>query len=173
MNPFDFLDLSSFWSIWYWILTVVAWSMSSHWTIGVPFDMILLAERKGEEFAQGCETLTQINIDRLIYYFDKGGAFFSAFVAFFITAIGTMGFYFGSELFAALFLLVAPLTAVAAFSVRFAYKVRKFGWTGEELRRRMRWRRLWNQVIGMVSVTLTSVLAIIYFLISMGYYDSI
>ncbi len=168
MNPFEFLDLKSFWSIWYWLLTIVTWSMTSHWTLGVPFDMIILAERKGEDFAERCEILIQINIDRLIYYFDKGGVFFSGFAAFMLAALGTLGFYMGSELFAALFMLVAPLTLVMVFTVRFAYKARRLGWTGEELRRRLRWRRLFNQVIGMVAIILTTMVAVIYFLISIG-----
>ncbi len=173
MNPFDFLDLKSFWSIWYWLMTVVAWSLTSHWTLGVPFDLIVLADKEEDRFAEQCDILAQINVDRIIYYFDKGGIFFVGFAAFFLSTIGTMGFFLGSELFAALFMLIAPLMIVGGFTVKFAYRVRNEGWVGDELRRRLRWRRLWNQVIGIFAITAASVIATLYFLISTGFFQQI
>ena len=35
MLSFEIIDLNSFWNIWYWMLTVVAWSMNAHFTMGV------------------------------------------------------------------------------------------------------------------------------------------
>ncbi len=168
MNPLDFLDTKSLWSLWYWITLTVAWSMTSHWTLGVPFDAIIRADRKGGEFAEQCEMLIQINVSRLIYYFDVGGYYFSGFIGFVLAALATAGFGLGSEFSIAIFMLLAPLVLVAAFSVRLAYKIRANGWEGEVLRRKLRWRRLWNQLIGVAAIFLTAIVAMLYYLSTIG-----
>ncbi len=170
MQLLQYLDFNSFWSLWYWILMIITWSMTSHWTIGVPFDAVVLADRQGGVFAEHLDTLVEINVHRLLYYFERGGTFFAAFAGFVLSGIGTLGFYFGDEVALALFMLLAPLSLVMAFSVRFAIRVRQEGWRGGELRSHMRWRRFWNQVIGMFSITAASVAAIWVNLVLRGYY---
>lgn len=166
----DFLDTKSFWSMWYWIATMVTWSMTSHWTIGVPYDAIMRAERQGGVFEEHCDTLVDINVHRLTYYFDTGGVYLAGFVCFLLAVISTLGFGMGVELFMALFMLAAPLSLVMAFSLRFAYRVKREGWRGEVLRKKLRWRRLWNQVIGMCAITATTVVSVFYYLYTIGYF---
>ncbi len=43
---FDLIDMRSFSNLWYWIALAVTWSSTSHWVLGVPFDMVLRARRK-------------------------------------------------------------------------------------------------------------------------------
>ncbi|MEE9454012.1 MAG: hypothetical protein V3V13_06485 [Paracoccaceae bacterium] len=169
MTPIDFFDTTSFWSIWYWILTIIAWSMTAHWTLGVPFDMIVNANKKGGIFAEQCDALIEINIARYIYYFDLAGAYILALVAFVLAAVATLGFYLGIEAFMALFMLILPLNIVMGFTVRFAYRARREGWQGVELRKKIRWRRFWNQLIGVLAITATSIMAVIFFLSTIGY----
>jgi len=168
VHIFQFLDFSSFWSLWYWILTVVTWSMTSHWTIGIPYDAVVRANRQGGVFAEHCDLLAEINAHRLTYYFDRGGLFFAGFVGFILAGVGTLGFYFHNELSAAFFMLIAPLSLVMAFSMRFAYRVQNKGWRGEELRKRLRWRRFWNQLIGALSISATATVAVWLQLLTLG-----
>ncbi len=149
---------------------MVAWSMTSHWTIGVPFDVIMRAERQGGVFAEHCDTLVDINVYRLTYYFDKAGAYIAGGIGFMLAAIATLGFVLGVELFMALFMLAGPFSLVMAFSIRFAYRVKREGWRGELLRKKLRWRRLWNQVIGMVAITATTVVSVFYYLYTIGFF---
>lgn len=169
MNPFDLIELKSFWNLWYWALVVVTWSMTAHWTLGVPFDVIVRANRKGGIFAEHCEAIAQINIYRLTYLFDRAGVALSASAAFLLAVIGTLGFFQGLEVFMALFLILAPLSLVMALSVRFAFRAQTQGWSGEALRKKLLLRRFWNQVIGMLSVMLTTAAGVVTQLQSMGY----
>lgn len=173
MNPLDFLDTKSFWSMWYWIATAVTWSMTSHWTIGVPYDAVVRAERNGGVFAEHCDQLVTVNVARLTYYIDKAGAFLGAAVGFLLAVVGTLGFIIGIEICAALFMLFAPLTIVMIFSIRFAYIVKREGWQGEILRHKLKWRRLWNQVIGMCAITATVIVSMYYYLDTIGFFNRV
>lgn len=168
MNPLDFLDLKSFWSIWFWIFSVVTWSMSSHWTLGVPYDMIIRADRQGGEFAKHCDSMIEANIFRMIYYFDLAGLYLMAFVAFALSAIATMGFVLGVEIFIAIFVLAFPVTIISGFSVKFSYRARREGWQGKLLRKKLRWRRFWNQVIGALATVAAVGLAMYFYLLTVN-----
>ncbi|MBL4805771.1 MAG: component of SufBCD complex [Rhodobacteraceae bacterium] len=159
---YDLIELTSFWSIWYWIVMVVAWSMTAHWTLGVPHDAVIAAERKGGVFAQQCEDMAYINAQRLVYYFDKGGVYIIGFVAFFISSLGTAGYFFHIEFFQAMFILLAPLVLPNVFSVRLAYRLKTQQPVGEDLLKILFRRRLWNQVIGMVAIVGATIAAIIH-----------
>ena len=64
---FELIDMRSFSNLWYWIMLAVMWSSSSHWVLGVPFDLISRARRNGGEAQQDLESLVRINITRLLY----------------------------------------------------------------------------------------------------------
>ncbi len=142
---------------------VVAWSMTAHWTLGVPYDAVINAERKGGVFADQCENLAYINAQRLVYYFEKSGVYIVAFVMFFISSIGTAGYYFGVEFFQALFVLLAPLLVPNFFAVRLAFKLKNEQPEGADLRKLLFRRRLWNQVIGLVAIILATTAGIVHF----------
>jgi hypothetical protein len=42
---FASFDYTSFFNVWYWVLTIATWTQVCHRTLGVPYDMILRAER--------------------------------------------------------------------------------------------------------------------------------
>ena len=47
----EMIDMRSFSNLWFWIALAVMWSTTSHWVLGVPFDMVIRAARaetKGE-----------------------------------------------------------------------------------------------------------------------------
>ena len=151
---YDMIDMTSFWSIWFWIVLVIAWSMTAHWTLGVPYDAIVNAERKGGIFAEQAENLAYINAQRIVYYFDKAGVYLIAFICFFIAGIGTAGYYFSVEFFQAMFVLLVPLMLPNVFAVRLAFVLKNQQPTGKDLLKLLFRRRLWNQVIGLFAIIL-------------------
>jgi hypothetical protein len=46
-NVFEVIDMRSFSSLWYWIALAVMWSSASHYVLGVPFDLVQRARRRG------------------------------------------------------------------------------------------------------------------------------
>lgn len=162
LSSFNLIEFDSFWNIWFWVMVVVSWSVTCHWTIGVPFDLIVLANRYGGKWADQCEMVAQANIDRMCYYIERGGVYFIAVIAFFIAILATFGFYFDMEFSKALTLLLTPLIAVQFLGARLAVKARNNGWEGKILRKALTRRRFWNQVIGVTSVFMLSVFAFIH-----------
>jgi len=165
MPGFYLIETTSYWNVWYWIVTVVAWSMTAHWTLGVPYDAIRQADRKGGDFAEHCDLQAHINARRLIYYFDRGGPYFIGFVAFVLALIGGWGFYQGFEMAQAFFLLAAPLVFSSLFTIRLAYRIKEEALQGEDLRKALRRRRIWNQFIGMVAITITAIFAVYHYIV--------
>ncbi len=170
MAGFSLIETTSFWNVWYWIVTIVAWSMTAHWTLGVPYDAIRQADRKGGEFVEHCDLQAHINARRLIYYFDRGGVYFIAFIAFMLTLIGGWGYYQGYELAQAIFVLAAPLLGSSVFTVKLAYRIKEEALQGDELRKALRHRRLWNQFIGLVAIVIASMAAIYHYAVINFYF---
>ncbi|MEX0970549.1 MAG: component of SufBCD complex [Paracoccaceae bacterium] len=164
MFSLEILDLNSFWSLWYWILTVVAWSMNSHFTMGVPHDCVQRAERLGGAWEEHVDALAVVYSTRLRYFVDRGGVFMAGFVAFFLAALLTLGFGFGSEIAQAMSMLLVPLMFANIFTVRLAFRVEREGLKGAPLRIALSRRRLWNQVIGLFAIMAQTVVATWYFL---------
>ena len=169
MLNYDLIELTSFWSIWYWVVVVIAWSMTAHWTLGVPYDAIINAERKGGVFAEQCESLAYINAQRLVYYFEKAGLYIIGIITFLLSGIGTAGYFLGIEFFQALFVLLTPLVVPNIFSVRLAFKLKSVQPVGADLRKMLLRRRLWNQVIGLVAIVLACTAGIIQFVVTYSF----
>jgi len=170
MAGFSLIETTSFFNVWYWIVTVVAWSMTAHWTLGVPYDAIRQADRMAGEFAEHCDLQAHINARRLIYYFDRGGPYAIAFVAFMLALIGGWGFYQGYELAQAIFVLAAPLLFTSVFSVRLAYRIKNEVLEGAPLRKALRRRRIWNQIIGMLAIMLAAAASVYHFIVVNNYF---
>ena len=64
---FELIDMRSFSNLWYWIALAVVWSTTSHWVIGVPFDMLQRAARHGGQAEADLEAMVRINCNRVLY----------------------------------------------------------------------------------------------------------
>jgi len=170
MAGFSLIETTSFFNVWYWIITAVAWSMTAHWTMGVPYDALRQAEKRGGDFAEHCDLQAHINARRLIYYFDRGGPYFIAFIGFMLALIGGWGFYQGYELAQAIFVLAAPLLFTSVFSVRLAYRIQAEALQGEALRKALRKRRIWNQTIGTLAIVLAAAATVYHFILINNYF---
>ena len=156
---FDAFILTSFFSIWYWVLTVLVWTWVSHRTLGVPYDMILRAARLPET-AVRVDMLAQITAARLAALRERFGVPLAAVTGFVLAALAGMGFLGGLEIAQAAFMLAFPLALVGAATLRLAHNVHHSGASGAELRGMLGRRRGWNQVIGTLAILATTLLAL-------------
>jgi hypothetical protein len=153
---FELIDMRSFSNLWYWIALAVFWSSLSHFVLGVPFDMLVRARRRGGEAERDFEDMVRISVGRILGTVDRAGHVLAGLAAFALSVLATLGFWYRVEFAQAVFLLCAPLVPVAWVTVRAARRVRSSGERGEALRRRIQKARVWVQVIGMVSIFITA-----------------
>ena len=155
---FELIDMRSFSNLWFWIALAVLWSSTSHWVLGVPWDMILRARKKDTD-AQSIvdlHDLVRINVNRILYIIHESGLLIAGFVCFALTFLGLTGFVYGKEISQALFLLGFPMSLVGLFSVLTARKIRHRGLETAALYKQLYRHRLITQVIGIVSIFVTA-----------------
>jgi hypothetical protein len=150
------IDMRSFSSLWYWIGVAVVWSSVSHWVLGVPNDLIFRARRNGGQPEADVQALVRINVDRLLWIERVSGVWILGISFFILSALATLGFYYRVEFAQAVFLLMAPLAAVGALSLRTARRIAAEGMGVPELYRRLSLHRTMVQGIGVVAIFVTS-----------------
>ncbi|MEM8868863.1 MAG: hypothetical protein AAGE38_00565 [Pseudomonadota bacterium] len=159
----ELMNFNSFWTIWFWLLHVVAWSMASHFTLGVPFDMVIEANRENDEqgpYARATEALILAQVFRFNALFKRYGAVLVGFTAFLLAVLVTLGTLGGSEFARAVFTLMLPLTLIYVFTIRFAARIDRDGLRGAGLRKALGRQRLLNQLIGVLGISLAVILAV-------------
>jgi len=153
---FELIDMRSFSNLWYWIALAVVWSTTSHWVIGVPYDMVQHAARHGGEAETDLEDMVRINSNRLLYVASMSGLWLLGLYAAVFTALLLLGFWYGIEIAQAVFLILAPMSVVAGLNLNSARVIRMRGLSGEALRRRMSRHRVTTQFVGMASIFVTA-----------------
>ena len=141
-------------------MLAVIWSTASHFVLGVPYDTVQRAARHGGQAEEDMLDLVRINANRLIYIADTAGSWLIAIAFFLITTLILMGFSYRVEFCQALVLILAPMFLVFALSVRRARTI--VGKSPAETRRGLRNHRLIVQVIGLVSILITSMWGMFY-----------
>ncbi|QUJ77633.1 component of SufBCD complex [Sulfitobacter albidus] len=153
---FELIDMRSFSNLWFWIVLAVVWSTTSHYVLGVPFDMVLRAKRHEGQYEADLEDLVRINTNRLLYIAQMSGLWLAGFACFFLTMLVLLGFVYGNEFAQALTLLGVPLSLVGLLSLSTARLIREEDARGERLRKRLMRHRLYTQIIGMISIFVTA-----------------
>ena len=157
---FQVISTASFFSLWYWVLTVVVWTSVCHRTLGVPYDMLLRAERLPAEAAR-VEALAAVHVARAAALHHGLGLPLAALAGFVLAGLATLGFGSRLELAQAVFVLLFPLALVGLANVRLALVLERTGATGTELRRRLARRRFWNQVIAILAILAAALAALV------------
>ena len=152
----ELIDLRSFSNLWYWIALGVIWSSASHWVLGVPYDMVHRTKREGGQALEDLETMVRINTDRMLYFSRNQGPWLVGFVCFLVTVLGLLGFAYHSEFSQAVLFLFLPLCGLGYLSLRSAIMVEAGEGHGDALFRRLFWHRTTVQLLGMVSIFVTS-----------------
>ncbi len=153
---FELIDMRSFSNLWYWIALAVLWSSTSHFVLGVPFDMAVRAQRHGGEAERDFEDMVRLSVNRILYIARVGGVWLSIFVPFVLAGLATLGFWYDIEFAQAVFLLGAPLVIVGVITVSAARRIERDRPTGKALRRLLVRTRFWVQLVGMVSIFVTA-----------------
>lgn len=153
---FSVIDMRSFSNLWFWIALAVMWSTASHWVLGVPWDMVLRARRKGGQLQTDVEDLARIYVNRMLYIGRVSGTALMVLVAGFLSALGVLGFWYGMQFAQAVFLMAAPMSLVGLLSLRAATAIEAGENTGEALFRRLRRHRRVVQTVGMISIFVTA-----------------
>ncbi|MGH1369190.1 MAG: component of SufBCD complex [Maritimibacter sp.] len=153
---FELIDLRSFSNLWYWIALAVVWSTTSHWVIGVPYDMVQRAERHGGQAETDLEDMVRINCNRLLYIAGVSGLWLMGITTMMLTTLLLLAFLYDVEFAQAVFLLAAPMTVVGALSLNTARIIRDGALTGADLRKRMLKHRVSTQFVGMIAIFVTA-----------------
>lgn len=153
---FEAIDLRSFSNLWFWIVVAVVWSSMSHWVLGVPFDMVTRARRHGGAVGDDVDTLTHINVRRMLMIVRVSGLWLTGIVFFLLSMLATLGFWFDNEFSQAVFLLAAPMAAVFSLSLRAARRIEAEALVGPDLWHRLTRHRMLVQGVGMVAIFFTS-----------------
>ena len=153
---FELIDMRSFSNLWYWIALAVLWSSASHWVIGVPFDMVVRARRKGGQAVEDLDMLVAINVNRLLYIAENAGLWLIGMSTFLLSTLAVLAFHYNVEFAQAVLFLFAPMTLVFQLSLRTARRIAAEGIAGPALWRRLMLHRMTVQGIGVVSIFVTS-----------------
>ena len=153
----ELIDFRSFSNLWFWIALAVLWSTSSHWVLGVPYDLIQRAYREDGQPMQDFRDILRVNVNRILYIARRSGLVMSGFVCFVLTSLGLMAFYYDVEFAQACFLLVLPMSIVGLLTINTAKLVEAEGMERETIFRRLRIHRVSVQFIGMLSIFVTAI----------------
>lgn len=145
------LRYDSFFSVWYWVLTIVVWTAVSWRTMGVPHDLLLRAARLPGA-ARRVDLLAGLAAERAAGIAAGLGAAGAAAAGFAMAALATLAYLYRVEAAEAAFLILFPLGIVGVGGLRLAWRIRSEGLTGEALRRQLGRRRAINQAIAVVAI---------------------
>ena len=153
---FEVIDFRSFSNLWFWIVLAVTWSSASHWVLGVPFDLILRARRDGGQALADLYDLVRINVNRLLYIARMSGLWLAGVIAFLLTALLILAFWYDVEFAQAVALIAVPMTIVGMMGLATARSIEAKAPQGEALFRTLARHRLRTQIIGMISIFVTA-----------------
>lgn len=153
---FELIDMRSFSNLWYWIVLAVLWSTTSHWVLGVPFDMITRAKREGGVVQQDLETMVRINCQRLLYFSDVAGVWLVGVLCFMLSGLMMLAVHYHVEFAQAVLFLLVPMVGVMLLSIRSARLIGAGDFEGEALHTRLFYHRITTQIIGMLSIFVTA-----------------
>ena len=164
------ITLDTFGNIWFWAAVVVSWAVACHWLIGVPFDMLVRARRGGPQEMADLEAMVDINVRRIMWFHEIGGAGAAALAAFFVAGTGLLAFGYRFELGIGLFILGVPLLIVMMMNLSLAMSLARDPLTGDALLKRMFRVRLWTQVIAAIALFFTAVIGMAYSIAAMNFF---
>jgi hypothetical protein len=153
---FELIDMRSFSNLWFWIALAVMWSSTSHWVIGVPFDLIQRAKRQAGQPLEDLQAIVRINVNRILYIATTSGLWLVGITAAVLSVLLMLGFYYHIEFAQAVACLLVPMCLVGSLTIRTAKLINEGENTGAALFRRLTRHRLTTQMIGVVSIFVTS-----------------
>jgi hypothetical protein len=160
------VDMRSFSSLWFWLAIAVYWSLSSHWVLGVPQDMIHRARRIGGEAVTDLETLVRINSQRILFYAREATLPLIGVATFILTVLLILAIGYRIELAQALLCFFIPAVLQMLLSIRSARLIEAGEGEGEAMFRRLFRHRVTIQVLGMFAIFVTGLYGMFHNLIT-------
>lgn len=155
-SVFELIDIGSFSNLWFWIALAVMWSRASHRVLGVPFDLVMRAQRMRGQAAQDMTDLLRIHSTRLLYIADEVGLWLVAVGTFCLTGCALLGWVYWVEIAQAVFLLGLPMAMVSLLNLRTARALHTGVHDLDAVFTRLRRHRRSVQILGMLSVFVTA-----------------
>ncbi|EKE43485.1 hypothetical protein OCGS_2217 [Oceaniovalibus guishaninsula JLT2003] len=152
----ELIDMRSFSNLWYWIALAAVWARASHYVMGVPWDMVGTADRRGGQAQADLDQIVRIRVDRLLGIVDVAGLWLVGLGMAALTALALLGFVYRVEFAQAVFLIAAPMTVIGLLDVATARAIRDRALEDAALRGRLLRHRLTTQGIGIVSIFVTA-----------------
>lgn len=156
----SYVDPKTFQSAWFWILLAVTWSVMSFRTLNVPYDMIISALKGDQGALADTEMLSGISARRNRRFFTNGGGLGTGIVFFILGVAGTFGLFYSYELAQGIFLFFLPVQIVWLMSIRLSFRIEKDDLAGEDLCKALLRRRFWNQVLGILVISIAMMVMI-------------
>ena len=133
------------------------WSTTSHWVLGVPWDMAMRAKKKvSDQSAVDFEDLVRINVNRIIYVVEESGVLLVGFAFFLLTILCLIGFVYMNQFAQSVFLLAFPMSLVGLLTAYTAFTIRKRDLHGDALIKRLHGHRLITQLMGVLAIFVTA-----------------
>ena len=152
----ELIDLRSFSNIWYWMALAVMWSSASHFVLGVPWDLVTQARRRGGQAEADLEAMVRINVARLLRIGRGAGLFLVAAGFALHSGLVILGFGYGVEFCQALLLLLLPASLIFLLSLSTAKLIEERHLAGAALVARLVRLRRMVQGAGFLSVAVTA-----------------
>ncbi len=135
----------------------MVWSTTSHWVLGVPWDVAVRAKKNvSDQSVQDFEDLVRVNVNRIIYIVEESGVYLVGFVFFVLTSLCLIGFIYMNHFAQAVFLLVFPMSLVGLLTIRTAFAIRLQDLHGDELIKRLYGHRQITQLLGVIAIFVTA-----------------
>lgn len=155
-NVLQLIDLRSFVSLWFWLLLAFCWSMTSHFVMGVPFDMISAARKNDPKAQDDIDHLARIHAARMVRFGARSGLMSVALMAGFFSLLFVLGMVYDIELAQAIFILIVPFAIQSLWVLSFARRLQTAPLQGADLNHALIRLRHQTQVLGMVTIFLAA-----------------
>lgn len=163
MNLYSMMRFDSFFNVWYWIATIVIWVQVCWRTLGVPHSLVLAAARNDAAAADEAG-LVALHAARRMEALRQGlGPILAALGGFGLAVLAVLGFGLGVEAALAAFMLLFPLALVALATLGLARAVAAGELRGEALWRGLGRRRMWNQIVAVLSMLAAAIAGILHY----------
>ena len=156
----EVIDLRSFSNLWFWIGLAVVWVWAGQRVLGVPVELISRAKRHGGhdggQDRHDMETLLHINARRYVQGVEAAGVWLVALICFLLSGFLILAIFYRVEFAQAVLLLGGPMLVLRLLSWRLAQAVLAGDERGADLDRRLAQHRATVQLLGMISILITS-----------------
>ncbi len=157
------LDFTAFTSVWFWVILVLVWAVTSQYILGIPFSDLQRAAKADADAQEEALTRLFAQAQRVappaIATIRLGLALGAGFAVGF-WAVAAFGY--GNEPLQAVFLLVVPLWPVLLLRVRFARSISGARPDFAQVYTKLRWIRFWTFCIGVLTLFLTAFWGLIF-----------